>query len=170
MSHQCAISGILTQFLFAPEKGKPMKRVLLAALCPLILGAQSTSLEELREPREVHLRNVKKLTGTGSNAEAYWSNDGKKIVFQSTRDAQGAGPECPEGPPFTPGKYQWPVFQGFDLFRINLDGTGLDRITWTGVFNSFPHFSSDGKKLLWVSGRKPRGSRQFDVCVAEWLP
>jgi len=38
------------------------------------------------------------------------------------------------------------------------------------VFNSFPHFSPDGKKLLWVSGRSPRGSRQFDVCVGEWLP
>ena len=28
----------------------------------------------------------------------------------------------------------------------------------------------NGKKLLWVSGRNPRGPRQFDVCVADWLP
>ena len=56
------------------------------------------------------------------------------------------------------------------MFRVNLDGTGLERITWTGLFNSFPHFSPDGKKLLWVSGRNPAGSRQFDVCVAEWIP
>jgi Tol biopolymer transport system component len=78
--------------------------------------------------------------------------DGRGIVFATNHhDNQGKG-------------------RSFDLFRINLDGTGLDRITWTGVFNSFPHFSPDGKKLLWVSGRAPRGSRQFDVCVAEWVP
>ena len=32
------------------------------------------------------LRRVAKLTSTGSNAEAYWSPDGKRIIFQSTRD------------------------------------------------------------------------------------
>ena len=63
-----------------------MKRMLLAVLCPLLLGAQSVATDELRDSREVHFRNVKKLTSTGSNAEAYWSNDGKKIIFQSTRD------------------------------------------------------------------------------------
>ena len=31
------------------------------------------------------LANVKQLTNGGSNAEAYWSPDGKRIVFQSTR-------------------------------------------------------------------------------------
>jgi TolB protein len=35
------------------------------------------------QPREVHLTNVTQLTFGGQNAEAYWSKDGKKIVFQS---------------------------------------------------------------------------------------
>ncbi|HCZ32553.1 MAG TPA: hypothetical protein DHV93_03275 [Holophagaceae bacterium] len=78
--------------------------------------------------------------------------DGRGLVFATNHhDQEGRG-------------------RSFDLFRINLDGTGLERLTWTGVFNSFPHFSPDGRKLLWVSGRNPRGSRQFDVCVAEWIP
>jgi len=34
---------------------------------------------------ERHLKNVRQLTFGGENAEAYWSNDGTKIVFQSTR-------------------------------------------------------------------------------------
>ncbi len=31
--------------------------------------------------------NVKQLTHGGENAEAYWSPDGKRLIFQSTRDA-----------------------------------------------------------------------------------
>jgi Tol biopolymer transport system component len=36
-------------------------------------------------PGEPCLRNVRQLTFGGENAEAYWSNDGRKLVFQSTR-------------------------------------------------------------------------------------
>jgi Tol biopolymer transport system component len=32
-----------------------------------------------------HLKNLKQLTHGGQNAEAYWSPDGKRIIFQSTR-------------------------------------------------------------------------------------
>ena len=41
----------------------------------------------LGTPEEKHLRNVRQLTFGGSNAEAYFSADGKKIIFQSTRDS-----------------------------------------------------------------------------------
>jgi TolB protein len=37
----------------------------------------------LHAPREVHLRNVRQLTFGGQNAEAYWSFNGQKLVFQS---------------------------------------------------------------------------------------
>src|SRR6201988_416300 len=40
-------------------------------------------------PHENHLRNLKQLTFGGDNAEAYFSSDGKKLIFQSTRDGQG---------------------------------------------------------------------------------
>lgn len=33
-------------------------------------------------PREVHFKNVRQLTFGGENAEAYWSNDGKSLIFQ----------------------------------------------------------------------------------------
>ena len=38
-----------------------------------------------RDPREVHLADVRQLTFEGENAEAYWSHDGKQLIFQSTR-------------------------------------------------------------------------------------
>ncbi|MFC2084777.1 hypothetical protein ACFLS9_06950 [Bacteroidota bacterium] len=41
------------------------------------------SLDSLRFTGEYHIRNVKQLTFGGNNAEAYWSFDDKKLVFQS---------------------------------------------------------------------------------------
>jgi Tol biopolymer transport system component len=35
---------------------------------------------------EVHLKNIKQLTFGGQNAEAYFSYDGRELIFQSTRD------------------------------------------------------------------------------------
>ncbi len=35
---------------------------------------------------EPHLANIRQITFGGENAEAYWSFDGTKLVFQSTRD------------------------------------------------------------------------------------
>jgi len=37
-----------------------------------------------------HLDNLKQITFGGQNAEAYWSPDGRRLIFQSTRD----GREC----------------------------------------------------------------------------
>src|SRR5262249_56781473 len=33
-------------------------------------------------PGERHLRNVRQLTFDGENAEAYWSNDGRRLILQ----------------------------------------------------------------------------------------
>jgi hypothetical protein len=32
-----------------------------------------------------YLANIRQLTAGGQNAEAYWSPDGERLVFQSTR-------------------------------------------------------------------------------------
>ncbi|MGH9901123.1 MAG: TolB family protein, partial [Pyrinomonadaceae bacterium] len=40
-------------------------------------------------PEEKHLRNVRQLTFGGENAEAYFSGDGARLIFQSRRDGRG---------------------------------------------------------------------------------
>ncbi len=40
------------------------------------------------EPGETRLTNIRQLTFGGENAEAYWSQDGRWITFQSTRDGR----------------------------------------------------------------------------------
>src|SRR6266700_6745318 len=62
----------------------------------------SAQLSELHDAREKHLANVTQLTFGGDNAEAYWSFDGKKIIFQSRPDQNSAD----------------------QIYTMNADGTG----------------------------------------------
>ena len=42
--------------------------------------------DTLIHPKEIHFRNMRMLTNGGDNAEAYWSFDDKKLIFQANVD------------------------------------------------------------------------------------
>lgn len=69
-----AVAGLEYYFFQAPD--------LTAG--PAEAAAQDSP--DLAFPGEKRLRNIRQLTFGGENAEAYWSSDGKRLVFQSTRD------------------------------------------------------------------------------------
>ncbi len=48
--------------------------------------------DDLTFPQEKHFKNMKQITFGGDNAEAYWSFDNKKLVFQAKNPKWGA--EC----------------------------------------------------------------------------
>jgi Tol biopolymer transport system component len=52
------------------------------------ISRSSRSNQLLRLSDEKHLKNIKQLTFGGENAEAYFSSDGQKLIFQSTRDGR----------------------------------------------------------------------------------
>lgn len=81
------------------------------------------------DPRERHLANLRQLTDGIQNAEAYFSFDGKRLVFQSTR----APYECDQI--FTMD------LQGRD---VRLLSTGLGRCTCS-------YFFPDGRHYLYSS-------------------
>jgi TolB protein len=58
-------------------------------LFPLLAGAQQAATDSLHYAAETHFRNVRQLTFGADNAEAYWSSDGKWIVFQRTSPKDG---------------------------------------------------------------------------------
>jgi Tol biopolymer transport system component len=58
-------------------------------------------------PAAERLANIRQLTSGGQNAEAYWSPDGKRLVFQSTRD----GAACDQ------------------IYVVDADGSRLKRIS-----------------------------------------
>jgi len=48
----------------------------------------------------------------------------------------------------------------FELYTINVDGTGLERITFSDGFDGFPMFSPDGRQLVWISHRNGKAQRE----------
>jgi TolB protein len=52
---------------------------------------------------------------------------------------------------------------------VNLDGSGLEQITFDGVFDAFPMFSPDGKQLVFASNRNNGGGRDTNLFLADWV-
>ncbi len=84
---------------------KSLLALTLFLFSSLALNRESTSSQtpDLALPQEKHLRNMRQLTFGGENAEAYFSSDGKKLIFQSTRD----GHECDQ------------------IYTMNIDGSDV---------------------------------------------
>ena len=47
-------------------------------------------MDSLIMPGEKHFKHIRQLTFGGDNAEAYWSFDDQKLIFQAKNDAWGA--------------------------------------------------------------------------------
>ncbi len=63
----------------------------------------------------------------------------------------------------------WPKNgRDFDLYLINIDGTGQERVTYHPDFDSFPMFTSDGKKLVWASNRNGTVPHETNIFIADW--
>jgi len=95
------------------------------------------------------------LRNGATNWAPSWHPDGKRIIFSSNVD-----------------DWREDIKQyghNFELYLINLDGTGLERITRNTTFDSFPMFSPDGKNLVFGANRTPSKPRQTDIYIADWV-
>ena len=79
--------------------------------------------------KETHLADVKQLTFGGENAEAYFSPDGRELVFQSTRD----GTQCDQ------------------IFAMKTDGTALRRVSSGQGRTTCGYFTPDGRRIVYAS-------------------
>ena len=89
----------------------------------------------------------------GANFGPSWSPDGTKIVFASNHVAPRSG--------------------NFDLYLVDAGArmAGRDKVeqvTYTPVFDGFPMFSPDGKKLIWASNRHSKLPTETNLFVADW--
>jgi len=110
-----------------------MRKVLLAtaALMTLALAGPSQSAPPAvpSNAKETHLRNIRQLTFHGENAEAYFSLDGKKILFQSTREPY----KCDQ------------------QFMMNLDGSDVHLVSTGTGRTTCGYFTPDGQRFIYAS-------------------
>jgi len=85
--------------------------------------------DPLRLPEEKHLRNIRQLTDGGENAEAYFSSDGKKLIFQSTRD----GRPCDQ------------------IYTMNIDGSDVKMVSTGKGRTTCSYFYPNGKRITYSS-------------------
>jgi TolB protein len=78
---------------------------------------------------EKHLQNIRQLTFGGENAEAYFSFDGKQLIFQSKRD----GRACDQ------------------IYSMNIDGTNVRMVSNGEGRTTCSYFFKGGKKVLYAS-------------------
>src|SRR5579884_737122 len=98
--------------------------------------------------------NVRRITNDSAaniaNFAPSWMPDGTALVFASNRD--------------DPGRRK------FEVYKINLDGAGLERLTYGGQFDGFPNFSPDGKRFVWASNRNGKAPHETNIFIADWVP
>ena len=93
------------------------------------LSSLSAQGDALVVKGESHLKNIKQLSFGGENAEAYFSSDGKQLVFQSKRDKLG----CDQ------------------IFTMNVDGSNVKMVSNGEGRTTCSYFLKGGKKLLYAS-------------------
>jgi TolB protein len=59
--------------------------------------------------------------------------------------------------------------RSFALYLVDVDGSGLERVTWGEMFASFPMFSRDGTKLVFCGSRNATSPGELNVFVADWV-
>ena len=62
-----------------------------------------------------------------------------------------------------------PRQRDFDVFIVNLDGTGLEQVTFNDSFDGFPMFSPDGRHLVFASNRNAKTEGETNVFIADWV-
>jgi TolB protein len=76
-----------------------------------------------------HLVNIRQLTHGGQNAEAYWSPDGKRLIFQSTR----------------------PPYSCDQIFVMNADGSDQRLVSTGKGRTTCGYFLRDGRHIVYAS-------------------
>jgi len=101
-----------------------------------ILSVKQNGDDTLRYADEKHFKNIRQLTFGGDNAEAYWSYDGKYIIFQHKNEKEGV--MCDQ---MYIGKIPLSIN---DSFTCRMVSSGKGRCTCG-------YFLPDGKHIIYAS-------------------
>lgn len=108
---------------------------LVAIVCIyLFTGSKNISVTNISDDTlyyegEKHFKNIQQLTFGGENAEAYFSLDGKKLSFQTTRE----GHECDQ------------------IYKMNVDGSDQTLVSTGKGRTTCAYYMPDNKHILFAS-------------------
>ena len=162
-----------------------------AAVCAAVMALSAPQQPAASSPvpplkGERHLANIRQLTSGGENAEAYFSADGARLIYQSTRpdypcdqiysmkidgtdvrrvstgtgrttcgyfypgakqilfaSTHEASRDCPPKPSYARG-YVWPIYDSYDIYRADADGSNLTPLTRTAGYDAEATIAPDG--------------------------
>lgn len=90
-------------------------------------------------------------TGAGRTTCAFIGRGNERIIYASTHMADENCPAPPEG--ISPHSYAWVLYDSFDIFSANIDGSGLVRLTDEPGYDAECAISPDGEKIVFSSTR-----------------
>ncbi|MCG6914933.1 hypothetical protein LJE86_13550, partial [bacterium BMS3Abin03] len=88
-------------------------------------------------------------TGFGKTTCSYFLPGDKKIIYSSTHLADK---HCPPPPDYSKG-YVWKLYDSFDVFSANADGSDLKQLTFTKGYDAESTVSPVGDKIVFTSMR-----------------
>jgi Tol biopolymer transport system component len=106
-----------------------MKIFLTFVLALLVTSFVIAQNGDLQFKGETHLKNIKQLTFGGENAEAYFSEDGKQLIFQSKRGDMG----CDQ------------------IFTMNIDGSDQKMVSTGKGRTTCSYFFRNKKRIMYAS-------------------
>ena len=87
--------------------------------------------------------------GKGKTTCSYFLPGDDKIIYASTYLADE---NCPPPPDFSKG-YVWKLYDSFDIFEANADGSDLKQLTFTDGYDAEATVSPKGDKIVFTSMR-----------------
>jgi len=128
--YDCDLSSMKTSLIWL------ILTCLLISITSLLVRAQDPIPSQHTKTQEAHLQNLKQLTFGGQNAEAYFSYDGSKVIFQSTR----------------------PPFDCDQIFSMNVDGSDVKLLNRGKGRTTCGFFFPDGKRIIYASTHLASGA------------
>lgn len=110
---------------------------------------------------ELHIMNFdgsdrRTLTNLGaSSVNPTVHPNGEYVVFESNYDPDGNSKDKKK--------------LDFNLFKIAIDGTRLQQITFNPWYDGNPSFAQDGIKFVWTSMRSVASEKNIGVYLADWM-
>ena len=105
------------------------KALFIFTLLVCLSFAAAAQTDSLAVTGEKRLANIKQLTNGGENAEAYWSTDGKQLIFQSKRD----GRACDQ------------------IYTMNADGSNVKMVSNGEGRTTCSYFFNKNRNILYGS-------------------